>query len=92
MGAVENFIEEVKEIAARAGEEAARRVLAEQRETQTPPPYRGEYISIKHASELFDISENTLRDWVRRRKIKRHKIQGCVRIKVSDLVKSKGDK
>jgi hypothetical protein len=43
-------------------------------------------LSIKHASAFLDISEKTLRNWIDRGQINRYKIQGCVRVKISELV------
>jgi transposase len=47
----------------------------------------GEYVSVKTASARFDISESTLRDWLRMGKLTKYKIKGCVRLKLSEIVR-----
>jgi excisionase family DNA binding protein len=61
----------------------AERVIAEQ---PKEPVQLEEYVSIKTAARMFDIPENTLRAWLKQGRLKRHKIGGCVRVKVSELL------
>ncbi len=63
--------------------EIAAQVLAEQPK-ESPPAE--EYVSIKTAVVKFDIPENTLRAWLKRGRLTRHKIGGCVRISVAELL------
>ncbi len=46
-----------------------------------------EYLSVKTASARFDISESTIRDWIRVCKLTKYKIKGCVRLKLSEIVR-----
>lgn len=73
--------------------EVVREELEAQRRTapigQQPSLYQAEYLSVKHASERFDISQNTLRNWINAGRIKAYRMGGCVRLKVSDLERGK---
>jgi DNA-directed RNA polymerase specialized sigma24 family protein len=55
------------------------------------PQAEGEYLSIKHASARLDIPEITLRNWIKRGQLKKHKIQGCVRVKLADILNLEGE-
>jgi len=48
-----------------------------------------EYLSVKTASEIFDISQNTLRSWIRDRKVPVYKFRNgkksIVRLKKKDI-------
>jgi excisionase family DNA binding protein len=57
------------------------------RESLPGPEAGAEYISVKTASTRFDISESTIRDWIRLGKIRKYKIMGCVRLKPSEIVR-----
>jgi len=56
-----------------------------------PKPENGNYLSIKSASIKYDIPKDTLRKWIARGKLKKYKIKGCVRVKVSELEETKLD-
>lgn len=45
-----------------------------------------QYLTIKNASLRFDIPEDTLRKWVQRRQLRKYKIRGCVRVRVSEII------
>lgn len=51
------------------------------------PEGETEYMSVKTASIRFDISESTLRDWIRIGKLTKYKLNGCVRLKLSEIVR-----
>jgi transposase-like protein len=61
----------------------AAQVLAEQPKELSQAE---EYISIKTAMRKYDIPENTLRAWLKQGRLTRHKIGGCVRIEVAELL------
>ena len=50
-----------------------------------------EHYSIKTISQNYDLSENTIRKWIRRGKLKAHKINGAVRIPKSELLRIVSD-
>jgi hypothetical protein len=68
--------------AAAAIEETARRIAEESHPLQSPE----EFISLKTASARFDIPLPTLKKWLRTGQLRKHKIQRCVRVRVSDLL------
>jgi excisionase family DNA binding protein len=73
--------------------EVVREVLRKELETRRPPVDEPEgYLSIKHAAQRLDIPEGTLRNWVKRGQIKPYRIQGCIRLKLSELVNAQGSK
>lgn len=57
------------------------------KESLPGPEGEAEYISVKTASTRFDISESTIRDWLRLGKLRKYKIMGCVRLKPSEIVR-----
>lgn len=46
-----------------------------------------DFISLKTAARRFDIPVDTLKKWVRSGRIAKFKIQGCVRVRPSDLLR-----
>jgi excisionase family DNA binding protein len=44
-------------------------------------------LSVRHASERLDIPEATIRKWLQRGQINRYKIRGCLRVKLSELMR-----
>jgi excisionase family DNA binding protein len=57
------------------------------KEAQLRQEGEAEYLSVKTASVRFDISESTIRDWIRVGKLTKYKIKGCVRLKLSEIVR-----
>lgn len=57
------------------------------KESLPRPEGEAEYVSVKTASARFDISESTIRDWIRVGKLTKYKIKGCVRLKLSEIVR-----
>lgn len=51
------------------------------------PEGSAEYVSVKTASARFDISESTIRDWIRMGKLTKYKLNGCVRLRLSEIVR-----
>lgn len=51
------------------------------------PEGEAEYLSVKTASARFDIPQSTLRDWIRIGTLRKYKIKGCVRLKLSEIVR-----
>lgn len=52
-----------------------------------PPPVAEDLISLKTASRRFDIPVDTLKKWVRSGRLRKYKIEGCVRVRPSDLLR-----
>jgi excisionase family DNA binding protein len=73
---------EIEKLVEPVAERIVQRLLLEQR-----PPEPDQYLSVKKAALLLDVPEGTIRKWIQRGQIKRYKIQGCVRVKVSELVR-----
>ena len=46
-----------------------------------------QHYSIKTVSEIYELSEKTIRKWIRTGKLRAHKIGGSVRIPKSELVR-----
>ena len=57
------------------------------KEAEPRPEAEAVYVSVKTASARFDISESTLRDWIRMGKLTKYKLNGCVRLKLSEIVR-----
>lgn len=64
------------------------RAIAEQAVAEQPkePSQADDFLSVKTAARRFDIPENTLRAWLKQGRLTRHKIGGCVRIRVTELL------
>lgn len=73
---------EIEKLVEPVAERIILRLLHEQR-----PPEPEQYLSVKKAALRLDVPEATIRKWIQRGQIKRYKIQGCVRVKVSELVR-----
>ena len=56
-------------------------------EAVPPPPAEEDLISLKTASRRFDIPVDTLKKWVRTGRLRKYKIEGCVRVRPSDLLR-----
>lgn len=54
---------------------------------QTNGQYNKQYLSVRSASEMYDISENTLRTWIRERRIGVVRVGSLVRIPLVELDK-----
>jgi transposase-like protein len=63
------------------------KVREELKEVQPLAEAEPAYLSVKSASARFDISESTLRDWIRLGKLTKYKLKGCVRLKLSEIVR-----
>ena len=63
------------------------KVREELQETRPNPEGAPEFVSVKTASARFDISESTIRDWIRLGKLTKYKLNGCVRLKLSEIVR-----
>jgi hypothetical protein len=56
-------------------------------EAAPPPPVTEDLISLKTASRRFDIPVDTLKKWLRTGRLRKFKIEGCVRVRPSDLLR-----
>lgn len=63
------------------------RIREELKEATPRAESEPEYLSVKTASARFDISESTIRDWIRLGKLTKYKLNGCVRLKLSEIVR-----
>lgn len=78
----ESVIErELEKIVEPVAERVVARLLSEMRE-----PESDQFLSVKTAALRLDIPEDTIRKWLQRGVIKKYKVRGCVRVKLSDLV------
>jgi excisionase family DNA binding protein len=76
----ESVIErELEKMVEPIAERVVARLLDERREPET-------YLSVKTAAECLDLPEDTIRKWIQRGAIKKYKVGGCVRVKLSELV------
>jgi excisionase family DNA binding protein len=68
-------------------EEFVRRV-AEQvvAERQAGPPEPEGFMSVKSASRYLDVPEDTIRKWLQRGHLTRHRVRGCVRVRLAELL------
>lgn len=85
MSAVNPLEQHFEQIAERVFEQKAAE-LAERLRAESQPNEAAEFLSVKSAAQRFDLSEETIRAWLKRGRLKRHKIGGCVRVKVSELL------
>jgi hypothetical protein len=69
--------------------EAVREVLPEL--LPPPAPARDEqYLTLAHASERFDVPQETLRHYLKTKKLTKHLICGRVHVRVSEIVAAEG--
>jgi len=50
------------------------------------PPRDEQYLTVAHACERFDIPKDTLRDYIKRKKVGKYMICGRVHVQVSEIV------
>lgn len=74
--------EALKKIVEPVAEEVVRRLLEESR-----PAEPDRYLSVKHAAELCDVPEASIRKWLQRGQLTRYRVRGCVRVLKSELLR-----
>jgi excisionase family DNA binding protein len=70
-------------------EPVVERVVA-QRLAEVRPAEPEQYLSVKHAARLLDVPEDTIRKWLQRGQLTRYRVRGCVRVRVSELLRAEG--
>ena len=53
---------------------------------QSEPAGAEGLMSVKSAARFLDVPEDTIRKWIQRGQIKKYKVRGCVRVRVSELI------
>lgn len=81
----EQAIEEVKAIAERAGEEAARRLL-----TNAPLTLADRFVSVPKAAEVSGYEQQTIRKWICQKRLKNYGRYGSPRVRLSEILNLEG--
>ena len=56
-----------------------------------PPPASEEYLSVRHAAARADLPEDTIRQWIKRGRVKKYKAGRSVRVRLADIVTAARD-
>jgi excisionase family DNA binding protein len=65
------------------------RKIVQEEIAHLPPPAPVElapYVTVKQASKLTSVPEQTIRKWLSQKRLKTYRVGGCVRVKVSELI------